>query len=224
MLQEPVIEKFVGHKMKERRKLLKLSQMQLAELMGLSYQQIQKYESGANKFSLNRIIQLSKVLNVNPNYFYDGAIINDNIGDEHQSEIIKNIRTRPLNVLLIEDNVSDVMLFQNALEVCDHKFDLHIIKDAQTVIDYLNNHDSKYGNARPDLIILDINLPKIDGLTLLKQIKRNQVMADIPIVMLTNSVNKSDMNEAYKFNASGFIQKAAQYDDYCKIWDMIPSK
>lgn len=216
MQSEPMIEKYVGAKMKERRKTLKLSQMQLAELMGLSYQQIQKYESGVNKFTLNRLLQLAKVLNTSPSYFYDGAKVDFGIGTEKQSELIKNVRTRPLSILLVEDNAGDIMLFEKAVKNSEHPVDVYTIKDSHQVMDFLGNHEAKYGRRRPDIMMLDINMPKIDGLTLLKQIKKNQTLTDIPIIMMTHSVNTREMSESYKLNASGFIQKAQKYEDYCK--------
>lgn len=216
MQNEPMVEKFVGAKMKERRKILKLSQMQLAELMGLSYQQIQKYESGVNKFTLNRLLQLAKVLNTSPAYFYEGAKIDFGIGNEKRSDLIKNVRTRPLSILLVEDNAGDIMLFEKGIKNCGHPIDLHSIKDSHQVMDFLSHHESKYGRPRPDLIMMDINMPKIDGLTLLKQIKKNNLLSDIPIIMMTHSVNTKEMMESYKFSAAGFVQKAQQYEDYCK--------
>ena len=202
--------------MRERRKTLKLSQMQLAEMMGLSYQQIQKYESGANKFTLNRLMQLAKVLNSTPSYFYEGAKIDDNLGLEHQTNVIKNVRTSPLNILLVEDNPGDIILFEKAAQLCEQPVDIFTIKDSQTVMDFLTNHNSKYGRHRPDLIVLDINMPKVDGLTLLKQIKKNLSLTDIPIIMMTHSINTKEMQESYKLNVSGFVQKAQQFDEYSR--------
>ena len=84
------------------------------------------------------------------------------------------------------------------------------------VMDFLQNHDSKYGRPRPDLIILDLNLPKISGIELLKLIKKNQTLLDIPVVVLTNSIRVQEMQECYRLHAAGFIQKSIDFDEFCE--------
>lgn len=221
---------YVGQRIKERRRLLKMNQTQLAQLMGFSYQQMQKYENGMSEISVSKLLRFAQIFNVPPSYFYEGAPTDDLIGSSIHSPIIQKQRSTPLNILLIEDNPSEVILFNNAVQESHDKVNLHILHDAGLMHDYLQNHDSKYGKAMPDVIVLDISLPKISGLQLLKSIKRNTQIQEIPVLMLTNSINRDEMIEAYKCGAAGFIQKSVDLHEYgdaistaIKYWSKVVS-
>ena len=210
-----IVDKFVGNKIKERRKTLKLSQSKLAELMGLSYQQIQKYESGTNKVTVKRLMQLANVMNVPATYFYEGVKLEeDAIGEAIDSDVLRTDRTNPINILLVEDNASDEILLRKAVEDCGEQANIHSISDPEQVIDYLKNYSSKFGHSKPDLIFLDLNMPKIDGKSLLKMIKKDRDILDTPIIILSNSINANDMTEIYKHQACSFIPKSVDYDDF----------
>lgn len=208
------IDKFVGNKIKERRKTLKLSQSKLAELMSLSYQQIQKYESGSNKVTIKRLIHLSKALNVPTSYFYEGVQIDDDeFGESLVNDVIKTGRTNPLNVLLVEDDAGDEILIRNIIEDCAEEVNVHSIRDSDTVMEFLFNHKSKYAKPRPDIVFLDLMLPKTDGISLLKEIKKNRSVADIPVIILSNSIETDKMLDAYNNNASGFVTKSVDFEE-----------
>ncbi len=216
MTQQPSIEQYVGNKIRERRKLLKLNQTELANLLGISYQQVQKYESGATTLTLGRLMHIAQILNVQPNYFYDGAPTQELAAPAQASDVISRERKRPLQVLLIEDNSSDEILFKNAVEQCGIPADIYSMQQPDRVMDFLQNHDSKYGRPRPDVIVLDLNLPKISGMELLKLIKKNPTLVDIPVVVLTNSIRVQEMQECYRLNGAGFIQKSIDLDEFCE--------
>jgi CheY-like chemotaxis protein/DNA-binding XRE family transcriptional regulator len=208
------LEQYVGTRIRERRRLLKLSQSELASLMGVSYQQLQKYENGVNALTLNRLIQMAQVMNAPPSYFYDGAPVTSDVATISEGETIVTERTRPLQILLVEDNSGDEILFRNAVEQCGAFSEIQVLQNPDMVIDFIQNHESK-GHARPHLIVLDINLPRMDGLTLLREIKSCETIADIPVIILTNSVRTKEMKESYRLNASGFIQKSLKYEEFC---------
>lgn len=213
------IDKYVGYKIKERRKLLKLSQTKLAEMMGLSYQQIQKYENGSNKITLARILELSKVLNIPTVYFYEGADLDDEIGKPINSKVIRTERTKPLNVLMVEDNADDEILLRNAIEDSEEMVNISVIRDADKVIDFLRNHSSKYGEPKPDIVFMDLSMPKTDGTSLIKSIKKDRELQDIPIIVLTNSISVEEMSEIYKQQAAGFIPKSFDYNEFAENID-----
>lgn len=216
MTQQPSIEQFVGNKIRERRKLLKLNQTELATMLGLSYQQVQKYESGATTLTLGRLMHIAQILNVQPNYFYDGAPTQDLMSPAQNADVINKHRNRPLQIFLIEDNSSDEILFKNAVEQSGIPADIHCMQQPDRVMDFLQHHESKYGRPRPDLIVLDLNLPKINGLELLKMIKKNSPSSDIPVLILTNSIRVQEMQECYRHHGAGFIQKSIDFDEFCE--------
>lgn len=221
MIAEPQnVYTFVGQRIRDRRKLLRLSQGQLAEMMGFSYQQMQKYESGASQASIGKILQFAKILNVPAEYFYEGVKIDDDIGEGVITDIIQKIRSAPLHVLLVEDSSADVILFRKALSSCSEQVDMHVIHDAEAVSDYLQNHEVKFAKPMPDLVILDLSMPKITGLQLLKSIKSNTATMGLPVIILTNSISKKEMQEAYRLGASGFIQKSVDMEQYMEAIEM----
>lgn len=211
------IDLYIGNKIRERRKQLKLSQQELASILGISYQQLQKYESGNTPLTMARLFQIAHALNVNVQFFHDGAPTDDDIGEKIKSDIIVSDRTKPLNVLLVEDSNSDEMLFRKAVSVCGEEVSVESINDSEKVIDYLCNCESKFGKENPDIIMLDINMPKTDGMEVLKQIKKNPSISHIPVIMLTNSVRTTDMEKCYRLQASSFIQKSVDFDEFCKV-------
>lgn len=214
--QQPSIEQFVGNKIRERRKLLKLNQTELATMLGISYQQVQKYESGATTLTLGRLMHIAQILNVPPQFFYEGAPMPNAAVEVQQSEVISKTRKRPLQVLLVEDNTSDEILFKDAVERSGILSEIYCMQYPDRVMDFLQNHESKYGRQRPDIIVLDINLPKMDGMALLKQLKTAPDVADIPVLMLTNSIRVQEMRECYKLQAAGFIQKSMDFEEFCE--------
>jgi CheY-like chemotaxis protein len=208
------LEHYVGNRIRDRRKMMKLSQTELADLLKMSYQQLQKYEGGTNAMTLNRLIQMAGVLNVPPSYFYDGAPAESHLPPLPESDVINADRTRALQILLVEDNASDEILFRNAVEQSSAFAEVHVIQNPEMVVDFLSHTQEKYMRPRPHLVVLDINLPRMDGLTLLRKIKSDAEIADIPVIMLTNSVRTKEMKESYKLHASGFIQKSLSFEEF----------
>jgi CheY-like chemotaxis protein/DNA-binding transcriptional regulator YiaG len=205
---------YIGQRIRERRRLLKLNQTQLARQMGFSYQQLQKYESGSNQISIDKLLLFGKILNVPPTWFYEGIRIDEAIGKSIDSDIIPKTRTRPLNILLVDNNPGDVILFQKALAHAPRPTCLHVLHQAEAAQDFLQNHAVKYGKPRPDLIVIDLALPRANGLQLLKTVKSNPQTADIPVVVLTHSSSRKDMMESYRRGAASFIQKAVTAEAY----------
>lgn len=219
--QNNSVYSFIGQRIRERRKLLKLNQSELADLMGFSYQQMQKYETGASHVSAGKLLLFAKILNVPPSFFYDGLKIDETIGKRIDTNIIQKIRMEPLRILLVEDNPADVILFRKALESSSEPTEVHVIHDAEMVMDYLQNHNSKFGHKPPDLLVLDLSMPRITGIELLKRIKKNAATMELPVIILTNSISVKDMAESYRNGASGFIQKSVDLDEYNEAMDIV---
>jgi CheY-like chemotaxis protein len=138
------------------------------------------------------------------------------------------------HILLIEDNKGDVLLTEVALQSTGMPFLLSVLYDGKEAFDYLDKIETIAPENMPDIILLDINLPKINGLELLKFIKQNDKLKKIPVIILTTSSSQNDVDIAYANHASLFITKPSEMDEFLnaitailKLWSSIgnlPSK
>jgi CheY-like chemotaxis protein/DNA-binding XRE family transcriptional regulator len=211
----------IGQRIRDRRKLLKLNQVKLAELMGFSYQQMQKYESGASHVSTGKLLLFAKILNVPPSFFYEGINVEETIGARIEPTTIQKIRTRALNVWVVDDRAADVILLNTALKAYNQHADLHVIHEAETAMDALLNYQTGVNQKKPDIVLLDLSLPKLSGMELLKSIKKHPQTLALPVIILTNSISMKDMLESYRHGAAGFIQKSVDLDGYMEDMDVL---
>lgn len=122
-----------------------------------------------------------------------------------------------IEILLIEDNEGDIILTLEALEDARIKNKVSVIKDGDAAIKYLEKAKNGEGNV-PDLILLDINLPKVDGKEVLSYIKNDFHLKKVPVVMLTTSSSETDITDAYSNHANCYITKPV---DFNKFFDII---
>lgn len=117
---------------------------------------------------------------------------------------------RPAVILLVEDDPGDQVLTRRSLAAGEIDHELYIVQDGKEALDYLF-HRGQYGDPanspRPDLILLDINLPKIDGKQVLKEIKKEPGLRRIPVVILSTSQADKDVRETYDLGVSSYIAK-----------------
>lgn len=211
----------VGNRIKQRRKAIEISQSKLAELLNTSYQQIQKYESGANQLTLAKLLQFAHALNVDPSYFYEGLSLDELANaSPTQSDVIARRNGTALKILLVEDSPADALLFSKATEQFTQNIKLHCLSDTEQVMDYLNRQ-AQLAEQGVDLVILDLSLPKITGLQLLKIIKGNSQTSILPVLILTNSISRKEMLEAYRMGAAGFIQKSLHLQEYRRAIETV---
>lgn len=124
---------------------------------------------------------------------------------------------RPVNILLVEDNLGDVRLTQEALKEGKVLNNLSIARDGEEAVDFLRRQ-GKYANAvRPDLILLDLNMPKKDGRAVLTDIKNDEELRDIPVVVLTTSVAEQDILKAYNLHANCYITKPVDLGQFIEV-------
>ena len=121
-----------------------------------------------------------------------------------------NLTVRTKLVLLVEDNPGDARLVREALKGSKEPLDLSIASDGQEALDMLNT-------LRPDIILLDLNLPKIDGRDVLKTIKSDPKLKRIPVVVLSTSESETDINDAYDAHANSYIAKPLDFTQFTNI-------
>lgn len=127
----------------------------------------------------------------------------------------KNLK--PIEILLVEDSPTDAMLAKEALEYSKVNNTLHTVTDGVEALAYLNK-EGKYANApRPELILLDLNLPKKDGRQVLSEIKSSEELKRIPVVVLTTSEDEKDIFEAYGEHANCYIVKPVDFEKFAKV-------
>jgi len=211
-----ILDKHIGLKIRERRKALGLTQGDLAQIIGISHQQVQRYESGENPLSMSRVLEISNILNVKPDYFYDKLPVSRNNAPRPQIGIIQKDINRPLRLLLVEDNITDEVLFRKAVAKSTILSELHVIQAPEKVFDFLKESLNENSAERPDIVILDINMPRMNGIELLKKIKSDAKLKILPVIMLTNSIRSKDMLDAYANHAGGFIQKNCELEEFFK--------
>ncbi len=127
-------------------------------------------------------------------------------------------------ILHVEDDLGHALLIRRALEGVPFACDVKLVTDGQTAVNYLN-HLNEFVNPasspRPALVLLDLNLPKIKGLDVLKLIKRSEDLRGIPVVILTTSDSKEDMRLSYKNHADNFITKPGSYSELVKLLHQV---
>lgn len=125
---------------------------------------------------------------------------------------------KPIDLLLVEDNPGDVRLTREALKLCKHKINLHVTEDGEKAIDFLYKQGSYTNVPFPDLIFLDLNLPKKHGLDVLAEIKSDHALQSIPVFILTTSNAEEDIIKSYSLYANCYLQKPV---DVNKFKEMI---
>jgi two-component system, chemotaxis family, response regulator Rcp1 len=122
-----------------------------------------------------------------------------------------------LEVLLVEDSPGDVRLTREAFKDAKVHIDLNVASDGAEAMAFLN-HEGKFVDApRPDLILLDLNLPKKDGREVLKEIKENAALKCIPVVILTTSKSEADIMRSYEFHANCYIAKPVDLEGFLTV-------
>jgi two-component system, chemotaxis family, response regulator Rcp1 len=122
-----------------------------------------------------------------------------------------------IQVLLVEDSPGDIRLTQEALKDAKIHINLHVVRDGEQAMSFLMR-EGEYANApRPDLILLDLNLPKKDGREVLQEIKESPTLKIIPVVILTTSAAEADILRSYLLHANCYITKPVSLDGFLTV-------
>ena len=126
-----------------------------------------------------------------------------------------------VTVLLVEDDPGDVVLIKEAFEFNKVHNALHIVSDGVDALDFLYRRNGHDGAPRPDLVLLDLNLPRKDGREVLAEVKADKDLRTIPIVVLTTSEAEEDILRSYDLHANAYVTKPVDFDRFIEVVRMI---
>ena len=129
--------------------------------------------------------------------------------------------SRPIEILLVEDNPGDVFLTKKAFETGKIANNLQVASDGEMALRMLKKEDDFSDSVTPDIILLDLNLPKMDGREVLESIKDNEELKRIPVVILTSSNAERDIVASYNLHANSYIVKPVDFSKFTEIVDSI---
>jgi two-component system response regulator len=124
---------------------------------------------------------------------------------------------RPIEILLVEDNPGDVRLTQEAFKDNKIRNNLHVVTDGMKAMDFLYQKGDYADAPRPDLILLDLNLPKKDGREVLEEIKNDEVLKRLPVVILTTSQAEADIFKTYDLYANCYVNKPVDFNQFIEV-------
>ena len=125
--------------------------------------------------------------------------------------------TRPVEILLVEDSPGDVMLTREALRDAKVHNALHTVRDGVEAMAFLRREPPYEDAPRPDLVLLDLNMPRMDGREVLDAIKRDPALRRIPVVVLTTSASDEDVLQAYNLAANCYVTKPVDLDQFLRV-------
>jgi CheY-like chemotaxis protein len=128
-----------------------------------------------------------------------------------------NLRSRPVEILLVEDNPGDVRLTREGLREGKVHNNLSLAPDGVEALAFLRREGKYHDAPRPDLILLDLNLPKVDGREVLESIKADPNLRNIPVVVLTSSQAEQDILRGYDLHANCYITKPVDLDQFIGV-------
>lgn len=133
------------------------------------------------------------------------------------------MKDKHAHILLVEDNEGDIVLAMEALKEAKVSNKLSVVTDGEQALDYLFKRKGFIDAQQPDLILLDMNLPKINGLEILTKIKTDPVLKVIPVVMLTTSTSEAHVLDAYKNYVNCYINKPIDLEEFISVIRIIES-
>jgi CheY-like chemotaxis protein len=198
------VKKRFGSVIRNQRIRLQLSQEELGELAGLHRTYISDVERGARNLSLEAIDRLASALKLSISTLFTHA--GNGGGPDDFVEI-----------LLVEDNSRDIELTLRAFRKARMSNRVHVVRDGVEALDFLFSAGLDTGRALPGVILLDLNLPKIDGLEVLRRIKADRRTRDIPVIVLTASERDSDIAVCRQHGVESYIVKPVGFQNFSEV-------
>jgi CheY-like chemotaxis protein len=126
-------------------------------------------------------------------------------------------RALPIEVLLVEDDPGDVLMTREALDEGKVANNLHVVDNGVDALAFLRNEGQYVGTPRPDLVLLDLNLPRMDGREVLTAIKNDDDLRRIPVVVLTTSEAEEDIMKSYDLHANAYVTKPVDFSQFVGV-------
>lgn len=208
------LDLFLGKKLKDFRERIGWSQTELGEKIGLSHQQIFKYEQGCSTIPTHTLYKFLQIFDINPNVFFEGFKSSFPMEKDRNHDLAE--KKEIIDVLLIDDDSRQAFIVSQALDPIKYKLNIYCLRNYDEVSKFLRRQMLTSPFPRPDLILLDLTIEKEKSFSILKALKQDQKMKYIPIVVLTNSLNRIDVMNAYANHASGYIGKTIEFEIFQK--------
>jgi two-component system, chemotaxis family, response regulator Rcp1 len=128
---------------------------------------------------------------------------------------------KKVHILLIEDNLGDIRLIQEALKESHPTPELDVIKDGEQALNFLYKRSGFENSTTPSLIFLDLNMPKKDGREVLEQIKKDEKLKRIPVIVFSSSEAEKDIQKTYDLYANCYIVKPFDFSQFCSVMNSI---
>lgn len=125
--------------------------------------------------------------------------------------------TRMIEILLVEDDPGDVLMAREAFESCTTPRRLTVVSDGESAMDYLRKQGKHTAAPTPDLVLLDLNLPRMDGREVLAEVKADPRLRMIPVVVLTTSEAEDDVVRCYALHANAVVTKPVDFDRFVEV-------
>ncbi|MEU7858960.1 response regulator [Nonomuraea sp. NPDC049141] len=124
---------------------------------------------------------------------------------------------RPIEVLLVEDDQGDVLLTKEAFDFNKVRNRLHVVNDGEQAMAFLRRENDYHEAPTPDLILLDLNLPRMGGLEVLSEVKADAELRTIPVVILTTSEAEEDILHSYRLHANAYVSKPVDFEQFIRV-------
>ena len=122
-----------------------------------------------------------------------------------------------IDILLVEDDPGDVVLIREAFEDVKLRNRLHHVSDGVEALEFLRGEGAHAGAPRPDLVLLDLNLPRMDGREVLRAVKGDEALRSIPVVVLTTSEAEEDVLRSYELHANAYVTKPVDFERFIEV-------
>lgn len=201
------LDHFIGKKIRFFRKKRRWGLKFLASKINISIQQLQKYETSVNKISASLLFKIADIFGLSIESFFQG--IDKELEDKKEQK-------SNFNILLIEDDISHEFIIRKTISNLPAAINLYSVHDGCKALEFLKNfnHDKSDNIAKPDIIIVELHLPKFSGLEFLKTIKRDRQLHSIPVVVITEGSTQDETLLSYNLQVNSLIVKSSAPEEF----------